>query len=179
MAVSTLPLPRKLSELTNERTKNESFRLTLRFVDFHFGPGFHFLERLQALAIARFVLVLGVVEILDTLFGIVIVTSPTSQIAVVIRRWRWWRWWWRRVGLLLVVGRSSEERIAILGFSRATTTELGVHVGKICLTKKSNETLHLQNKIQKTTSKINSHEIMTTANVINFAFIIKWLTGGK
>ena len=87
-------------------------------VDFDFGASFDFFERFQALAVARFVLVLGVVEILDALLRIVIVASPASQIAIVIRRWRRrrrrrWRW---VVGVgLLVVGGSAEEWIAVPG----------------------------------------------------------------
>lgn len=103
--------------------------LTLSFIYLDFGPGFDFFERLQTFAIARFVLVLRVVEVLDALLGIVIVTSPAPQVAVVVGRWRR-RWRWRRRVWLLVGGSAAEERIAVFGFGRAT--ELCADAGNVC-----------------------------------------------
>jgi hypothetical protein len=60
----------------------------LSFLDLDFGSRFDFLERFQALAVARLRLVLGEIEALDALFCVV-VAPPASQIvqAGTARRW--------------------------------------------------------------------------------------------
>lgn len=60
---------------------------TLSLVDLCLGSRLDFLERLETLAVASLVLVLGEVEVLHTLVLVVVVAAPTPQVVVEGRRW--------------------------------------------------------------------------------------------
>lgn len=61
---------------------------TLSLGNFFFGSGMGFFKSLKTLAITRLMLVLGKVKTFNTLFSVVIVAFPTTQVVViVVGRW--------------------------------------------------------------------------------------------